>query len=235
MKTMRRIVATLLVGVMTALVFSSTAFAAKAESRSDRSVAIAKKAVESLDTDDLYNGSIDDPILVYYASQPFTQPFTALKWGLDHKKQQEPTYKGSMQDITYGVVTNLGGFFAKQYISKTLSTLKDASADIADGIKNGPDELVGKVGKKVPIVSDLYTLSGPAGKMTLQAVLLPGYLATNAGALAFVLVGGGAALAVIFGLSGILSPLLVLKEGPQTIDQFFRDMHEMEVAVDAAK
>lgn len=234
MKTTRKLIAALLAMVMVVALASNTAFAASKKDTSDEMVALAKESVENIDTDKLYTASVDDPILVYYASQPILHPFTLLKWATSHDEKQ-PDYEGNMQDISVGVVSSLAGFYAKHYASKTLSTLKDASSDIADGLKNGPDELVGKVGKKAPIVSDLYTLSGPAGKLMLQAVLLPGYLATNAGALAFVLVGGGAALVIIFGLSGILSPLLALKEGPQTIDQFFRDIHEMEVAVDAAK
>lgn len=235
MKTTKKLIAAFLAMVMAVALFSNTAFAASKKTTSDKAVALAKQSLESLDTDQLYTGSVDDPILVYYASQPFSYPFTLLKWGLDNKKQQKPTYKGNMQDLSVGIVSSLAGFYGKNYLSKTLTTLKDASKDISDGLKNGPDELVAKAAKKAPIVSDLYELTGPAGKMTLQAVLLPGYLATNAGALAFVLIGGGAALVVIFGLSGILSPLLAIKEGPRTIDQFFRDLHEMEVAVDAAK
>lgn len=235
MKTLRRVVATLLVAVMAATVFSTMAMAADRKSAGDKAVAKAQKQLLAIDNERFYTGDVDDPILIYYASQPFTQPFTFLKWYLDHNKQQKPDYEGHLKDIGYGVVSDLGGYYAKNYLSKTLETLNDASSDIADGLKTGPDKLVKKVAKKVPIVSDLYTISGPAGKMTLQAILLPGYLATNAGALAFVLVGGGVALAVIFGLSGILSPFLALREGPQTIDQFFRDIHEMEVAVDAAK
>lgn len=234
MKTTKKLIAAFLAMVMAVALFSNTAFAASRQSISDRNVALAKRTVENLDTDQLYNGDVNDPILVYYASQPFTYPFALMKWGLDNKKQKRADYEGNMQDLSVGVVSSLAGYFGKNYVSKTLSTLKDASSDISDGLKNGPDELVGKASKKAPIVSDIYELTGPVGKMTLQAILLPGYLATNAGALAFVLVGGGVALLVIFGLSGVLSPLLAYKEGPRTIDQFFRDLHEMEVAVDKA-
>ena len=235
MKTTKKLIAALLATVMAVALFSNTAFAAGKQTASDKAVALAKRTVENVETDQLYNGDVDDPILVYYASQPFTYPFTLLKWGLDNKKQKKPDYQGNMQDLSVGVVSSLAGYFGKNYVSKTLSTLKDSSQDIADGLKNGPDELVGKAAEKAPIVSDVYKLTGPVGKMTIQAVLLPGYLATNAGALAFVILGGGVALLVIFGLSGVLSPLLAYKEGPRTIDQFFRDLHEMEVAVDAAK
>lgn len=233
MKKSRKVFAVLMVAVMAFTVFSTTAFAASMRSSSDRLVSLAKQSIEGVDTDDLYTGSISDPVLVYYASQPFSAPFAIANYALNNKNRSKPTFQGRAQDLTVGVVSSLAGFYAKNYASKTLTTLQDASNDIIDGLKNGPDELVGTVAKRVPIVSDLYTLSGPAGKLTIQAVLLPGYLATNAGALAFVLAGGGVALVVLFGLSGILSPGLAVKEGPQAIDQFFRDINEMDLALKA--
>ena len=160
-----------------------------------------------------------------------------MKWLTDNKKQKSPTYKGSLQDLSVGIVADLGNFYAKNYLSKTLTTLEDTSYDIGEGVKKAPDEIVDKIATKTkaPIVSDLYEMTGPAGKIAMMAVLFPGYLATNAGALVFVLVGGGVALAVIFGLTGVMSPLLAIKEGPRVIEQFFRDINEMENAVDAAK
>lgn len=235
MNSIRKVIAALMVAVLTVAMASTAAFAVEEENRSDELVALAKDALEDIDTDDLYTGTIDDPILVYYGSQPFTQAFTLLKWLTSNDKRNQPDFTGSIQDLSVGIVSDLAGFYAKNWASKTLTTLKDASSDIADGLETGPDKVVKKVSKVVPVASDIYELSGPAGKMAMQAVLFPGYLATNAGALAFVLVGGGAALVVIFGLSGILSPLLALKEGPRIIEQLFRDINEMEHAVQAAK
>lgn len=236
MKHFNKVVAALLVAVLSVCLFSTAAFAASENDRTGaKTVALAKKALEDIDTDDLYTGNIDDPVLVYYASQPFTQPIAFLNWMTDAKKRQSPDFEGTMQDLGVGVVSRLGGYFAKNYASKTLTTLQDASYDIADGLKNAPADLTEKLDKYAPILSDVYKMTGPVGEITLQAVLLPGYLATNAGALAFVLIGGGAALVVIFGLTGILTPLLALEQGPQTIDQFFRDLNEFDQAMDAAK
>ena len=237
MKTIRKVIAAFMIAVMAATVLSTTAFAASEQKKSTQMVKFAKQALEQADTDDLYTGTIDDPILIYYGSQPFTQPFTLVKWLTDNKKQKSPTYKGSLQDLSVGIVADLGNFYAKNYLSKTLTTLEDTSYDIGEGVKKAPDEIVDKIATKTkaPIVSDLYEMTGPAGKIAMMAVLFPGYLATNAGALVFVLVGGGVALAVIFGLTGVMSPLLAIKEGPRVIEQFFRDINEMENAVDAAK
>lgn len=96
MKTTKKLIAAFLAMVMAVALFSNTAFAASKKSASDRNVALAKKTVENLDTDQLYNGDVDDPILVYYASQPFSYPFTLMKWGLDNKKQKRADYEGNM-------------------------------------------------------------------------------------------------------------------------------------------
>ncbi len=228
MKSIRKVMAALMAVVMSVALFSTTAFAAESNKKSTDLVAIAKEAVESIDTDDLYTGNIEDPTLVYYASQPLLHGLSMFFFLGDIGNTKSPDYVGQLQDISVGVVSDLGGFYAKQYLSKTLTTLTDAANDIKDGLETAPDEIVDSVSKYVPIASDLYELSGPAGKLSIQAVLLPGYLATNVGALAFVLVGGGAALVVIIGLSGVLSPALALVEGPEFVNQLLHDMGELE-------
>ncbi|MBO7681599.1 MAG: hypothetical protein J6T17_02460 [Clostridia bacterium] len=236
MKKFRKVFAVLMVAVMAFTVLSTTAFAASRRTySSDRLVSLAKDSIEGIDTDDLYTGSVSDPVIVYYASQPFSAPFAIANYAMNRNNRNKPTFQGRAQDLTVGIVSSLAGFYAKNYASKTLSTLQDSSKDIADGLENAPDELVGKAAKRAPIVSQIYNMTGPVGKVTIQAILFPGYLATNAGALAFVIAGGSAALLVIFGLSGILSPGLAVKEGPQAIDQFFRDINEMDQALKAVK
>ena len=61
MKTTKKLIAAFLAMVMAVALFSNTAFAASKKSASDRNVALAKKTVENLDTDQLYNGDVDDP------------------------------------------------------------------------------------------------------------------------------------------------------------------------------
>lgn len=234
MNSIRKVIAALMVAVLTVAMASTAAFAAEEQTRSDKLVNIATDALENVKTGRLYSGTVSDPVLVYYGSQPFSQPLAAFKWASSSIKQDDPDYIGSLQDLSVGIVSNLAGFFAANYLSKTVTTLQDTVKDIAEGLENAPDDLNNSVKKIAPVTSNLYTIKTPEGKMLLQATLLPGYLATNAGALAFVLFGGGAALVVIVALSGVLSPLLLLKEGPRVIGQLQRDFAELDQAVDAA-
>ena len=234
MNSIRKVIAAFMIAVLTVAMASTAAFAVEEQNRSDEMVGLAKDAVESIDTGDLYTGTINDPILVYYGSQPFSHPFAMARWATNTEKQQAPDYTGSVQDLSVGIVSNLAGFFGKNFASKTVTTLQDVILDIADGLENAPENVSKSVRKIAPVTSALYEVKTPEGKLLLQGALLPGYIATNVGALAFVLVGGGVALVVIFALSGVLSPLLLLKEGPRVIGQLERDFAEMNQAIDSA-
>lgn len=234
MKSIRRLIAAFLVAVMTAALFSTMA-SAKVNTKpltDNEALTLAKDALENSDKDALYTDSVKDPVLVYYGSQFFTRPFTLAKWASDPKKQKKTNH---MQDLGIGIVSDVDGTFVGAYGAKTIQTMQNGLRDLIEGVDSAPDELSNAIAKKVPIVSESQTMIGPVGQIVMKAVLLPAYLATNVAALAFVFVGGGSALVVIFALTGILSPVLAVMEGPQTMEQFFKDINEMEQAIKNAK
>lgn len=234
MKNLRKLIAALLVAAMTATLFTTFA-SAKVNTKpltDNETLTLAKKALEDSDKDALYTGKVDDPVLIYYGSQFFTRPFTVAKWASDPKKQKKTK---NMQDLGIGIVSDVDGTFAGAYGAKTIQTMQNGLRDLIEGVDSAPDEFSRAVAKKLPIVSESQTMIGPVGQIVMKAVLLPAYIATNVAALAFVFVGGGSALVVIFGLTGILSPVLAVMEGPQTMEQFFKDLNEIEHAVQKAK
>ena len=209
MKQFKKVIAALLVAVLSVCMLSTAAFAASEKDLSEeRTVALAEKALKQVDMKDLNASTLENPVLIYFGSQP----------------RVKADYAGTQQNLPVEVAAEIGVHFAKSYVEKTLVTLQTAANDTVEGLQTAPETLVQEFDEKAPAVSEVYRATGPAGEVALRAVLLPGYLATNAGTLAFVFVGGGAAFVIIFALTGILSPLIAVTEGPRVVAQLLRDL-----------